>query len=84
MTPGHPFPFPLARNACLGAGRTALRNDFWSRVVSDYLRFASCYKNVSLSEDKCAPWFKALQSVQSMDTQMRAEDVDDGLKKFCW
>lgn len=50
-------------------------------VHPDYLRFASCYKNVSLSEEKCAPWFKTMQQ---LDTQMQNDNVDAGLKKFCW
>lgn len=51
-------------------------------VALAYLMYVSCYKNVSLSPEKCGHWFKR---VRAMDTQMKdSTNVDDDLKKFCW
>ena len=48
----------------------------------DYLRYARCFQNVSLSEQKCSPVIKRVQTM-SFDPSIKG-NIEDELKKFCW
>ncbi|GFS85834.1 uncharacterized protein NPIL_346431 [Nephila pilipes] len=50
-------------------------------IQETYLKHASCYKNVSLSENKCAPKYRHLiQLSEKMEDKI---NVDDGLRESC-
>lgn len=50
--------------------------------ISAYLQHSPCYRNVSLSEDKCAPEYRHLIQISEQVDEER--DVDEGLKQSCW
>ncbi|XP_054713522.1 uncharacterized protein LOC129222984 [Uloborus diversus] len=50
-------------------------------IQEAYLRYASCFKNVSLSEEKCAPKYRHLMELS--ETVNRRKSVDDGLRDSC-
>ncbi|GFY54794.1 uncharacterized protein TNIN_67821 [Trichonephila inaurata madagascariensis] len=51
-------------------------------IQETYLKHASCYKNISLSENKCAPRYRHL--IQLSEKVEKQRNVDDGLRESCW
>ncbi|GFU39848.1 uncharacterized protein TNCV_1950121 [Trichonephila clavipes] len=49
--------------------------------VSAYLKYAPCYKNVSVAEEKCAPKYRHL--IELTENVSDERDVDEGLKESC-
>lgn len=50
-------------------------------IQEAYLTHAPCYRNVSLSEDKCAPMYRRLIEISENVDEKR--NVDDGLRESC-
>ncbi|XP_035229949.1 uncharacterized protein LOC118201895 isoform X2 [Stegodyphus dumicola] len=50
-------------------------------IQEGYLKHAPCYRNVTLSENKCAPLYRHLIELSENVDEKR--NVDDGLRKSC-
>ncbi|XP_054717004.1 uncharacterized protein LOC129226426 [Uloborus diversus] len=50
-------------------------------IQEAYLRHSPCYRNVSLSEDKCAPKYRHL--IYLSENVNEKKDVDEGLRESC-
>ncbi|KAG8185335.1 hypothetical protein JTE90_008238 [Oedothorax gibbosus] len=50
-------------------------------IQETYLKHSSCYKNVSLSEEKCAPKYRQLIHLSENVDEQR--NVDEGLRESC-
>ncbi|XP_054712963.1 uncharacterized protein LOC129222474 [Uloborus diversus] len=51
------------------------------KIQDTYLRHSPCYKNVSLSEEKCALKYQYL--IQLSENVDKGRDVDEGLRESC-
>ncbi|XP_023220180.1 uncharacterized protein LOC111622094 [Centruroides sculpturatus] len=53
-------------------------------IQDNYLRFASCFKNVSTDEKKCASQYRRMLHLSEYEEDVKTDEVEDGLKETCW
>ncbi|GFU25508.1 transposable element Tcb2 transposase [Trichonephila clavipes] len=51
-------------------------------IQEAYLKHSPCYKNVSLSEEKCAPKYRHL--IHLSENVEGQRNIDEGLRESCW